>query len=99
MQVRKSESIGKRMVAVFFIKGGILTTVSLEKSKTVTAKWYTETCLSQLFENLVSHPPLDSWFLYHDNKPVHRAFAMQKFLEGMEIQLLKHPAYTTVGKN
>ena len=38
VQVRKSKYIGKRMVTVFFTKGGILTTVSLEKSKTVTAK-------------------------------------------------------------
>ena len=38
VQVRKSKSIGKRMVAMFFTKGGILTTISLEKSKTVTAK-------------------------------------------------------------
>ena len=44
-QVRKSKSIGKRMVAVFFTKIGILTTVSLEKSKTVSAKWYKEICL------------------------------------------------------
>ena len=42
VQVRKSESIGSRMVAMFFTKGGILTTVSLEKSKTLTFRWYTE---------------------------------------------------------
>ena len=58
MQVRKSKFIGKRMVTVFFTKGGILTTFSLEKSETVTAKWYTETCLLQLFENLVPRAPL-----------------------------------------
>ena len=94
MQVRKSKSICKRMVAVFFTKGGIQTTVSLEKSKTFTAKWYTETCLPQLFENLVSRAPLDSWFLHHANAPAHRAFAKQEFLEGMEVQLLEHPAYS-----
>ena len=45
VQVRKSKSIGKRMVTVFFTKGAILTNVCLEKSETVTAKWYTATCL------------------------------------------------------
>ena len=60
VQVRKSKSIGKRMVAMFFTKGGILTTVSLEKSKTPTVRWYTETWLPQLFENSVSHASLDS---------------------------------------
>ena len=94
VQVRKSISICKRMVAVFFTKGGILTNLSLKKSKTVTAKWYTETCLPQLFENLVSHALLNSWFLYHGNAPAHRAFATQEFLERMEVQLLEHPAYS-----
>ena len=46
VQVRKSKSTVKRMITVFFTKGGILTTISLEKFKTVTAKWYTETCTS-----------------------------------------------------
>ena len=54
MQIQKSKSIGMRMVAFFLTKGGILTIVSLEKCKTVTAKCYTETCSPQLFENLVS---------------------------------------------
>ena len=94
MQVRKSKSIGKRIVAVFFIEGGILTTVLLEKSKTATAKWYTETCLPQLFEKLVSRASLDSCFLYHNNAPAHRAFATQEFLEGIKVQLLEHPAYS-----
>ena len=94
MQVRKSKSIGKQMVAVFFINGGILTTVSLGKSKTVIAKLYTETCLPQLFENLVSRAPLDSWFRHYDNAPAHRAFTTQEFLVGMEVQLLEHPAYS-----
>ena len=82
------------MVSVYFTKDGILTTASLEISKTVTAKWYTETCLPQLFENLVSRAPLDSWFLHHDNAPAHQAFATQEFLEGMEVQLLEHPRCT-----
>ena len=61
------------MGAMFLNKAGILTTVSLEKSKIVTAKWCKETCLPRLFENLVSRAPLDSRFLRHDNAPAHRA--------------------------
>ena len=94
VQVRKSKSIGKRVVAVFFTKGEILITVSLEKYKTVTSKWYTENCLPRFFENLVSCAPLDSWFLHHDNAPAYWAFATQEFLEGIEVQLLEHPAYS-----
>ena len=60
VQVRKSKYIGKRRVAVFFTKAIILTTISLEKSKTVIDKWYTDTCLPQVFETLVSRAQLDS---------------------------------------
>ena len=60
-------------------------------------KWYTETCLPQFLENLVSRAPSNSWFLHHENSPAHRAFATQEFLEGMEVQtvqLLEHLAYS-----
>ena len=89
---KKSKSIGKRLVAVFFTKDGILSTVSLDKSKTITAKWYTETFLPKLFGNFIFHVPLDFWFLHHDNPPAHQAFATQEFLEGMGVQILEHPA-------
>ena len=82
------------MVAVILTKGGILTTLSLEKSKTVTAKWDIETSLPQLLGNLVSCAPLNSWFLQDYNVPAHRVLAMQEFLEGMEVQLLERPAYS-----
>ena len=94
VQVRKSKSFGKRMVAVFFTKGGIPTAVSLEKSKTVTAKRYKETCLPQLFKYLVSHATVDTWFLHHDNRPAHRAIATQEFLDKIEVKLLKHRTYS-----
>ena len=32
--------------------------------------------------------------IFHDNEPAHRAFATQEFLEGIEVQLLEHPAYS-----
>ena len=37
VQLRKSKSIDKRMVAVFFSIGGIIKIVLLDKSKTVTS--------------------------------------------------------------
>ena len=92
--VRKSKCIDKRIVAVFFTKDGIIETVLLDKSKTVTSQWYTETCLPQLFKNLVYRSPLDSWFLHQDNTLVHQAATTQEFLEGAEVKLLKHPAYS-----
>ena len=74
-----SKVFSEDCLSVRTVERGILTTASLEKSKTVTAKWYTETCLPQLFVNLVCHALLDSWFLHHDNAPAHWAFATQEF--------------------
>ena len=65
----------------------------LDKSKTVTSQWYTETCLSELFENLVSCSPLDSQLLQYAN--AYRAAAMQEFLEETEVKLLTQPEYNT----
>ena len=48
-------------------------------------------CLPQLFENLVSRWPLNSWFLHHDNAPAQRATAAEKFLEEVKVKLLKQP--------
>ena len=40
--VRKSRSVKKRMVAVFFSVRGVVERVVLETQKTVTGKWYTD---------------------------------------------------------
>jgi hypothetical protein len=40
MSVRKSRSVKKRMVAVFFTVRGVVEHVVLETQKTVTTKWY-----------------------------------------------------------
>jgi hypothetical protein len=47
--VRKSRSVKKRMVAVFCTVRGVVERVVLGTQKTVTAKWYTEESLPELF--------------------------------------------------
>ena len=69
-------------------------TILSDRSKTVTSKWDSETGLPQLFENLVSRSPMDSWFLHHDNARAHRTANAQEFLDEAEVKLLKHPAYS-----
>jgi len=72
VQVRQSKSIGKRMFAIFFSKGGLVKAVMLDGKKTVTASWYTDHCLPQVFEELTNRRPksrLGTWFIHHDNAP------------------------------
>ena len=40
---------GKRMVAVFFMKSGLIKPVPLERGATMNASWYVNTYLPQVF--------------------------------------------------
>ena len=58
------------MVATFFSTSGHLASVVLEDQRTVTAKWYTEVCLPQVFSKIQEKRPrtgLRGILLHHDN--------------------------------
>ena len=48
-KVKRQRSVAKKMVATFFSTSGFLATVVLEDQRTVTARWYIEVCLTQVF--------------------------------------------------
>ena len=96
-QVKKSKSVGKRMIVAYFGKQRVIQTVVLEKQKTVTSNWYITICLPQLFEALKNLRPssgLRSWFLHHDNAPAQRAAQTTEFLQSSGIKILEHPPYS-----
>lgn len=95
--VRKSRSVKKKMIAVFFRSSGIVERVVLDTQKTVTAKWYTEQCLAKVIESLKNLRPksrMDTWYLHHDNAPAHRARACTEYLATTGLKLLEHPPYS-----
>lgn len=95
--VRKSRSVKKKMIVVFFKSSGIVKRVVLDTQKTVTAKWYTENCLLQVIESLKSLRPnsrMDTWFFHHDNAPAHRAKVSTDYLTSTGLKLLEHPPYS-----
>jgi [histone H3]-lysine36 N-dimethyltransferase SETMAR len=97
VQVRRQRSVGKRMYAIFFGKSGLIDAVMLENKKTVTASWYTQTCLPRVFEELKSRrpkSPMHFWHLHHDNAPGHRAQETKAFLVNSGIKVLEHPPYS-----
>jgi hypothetical protein len=66
----------------------------LENKSTVTAKWYTEMFLPQVFESLRNLRPnseLRYWILHHDNALAHRASKTIDFLEQSGIKIMDHP--------
>ena len=85
------------MVATFFSTSGHLATVVLEDQRTVTAKWYTEVWLPQVFSKIQEKRPrtrLRGILLHHDNASSHTANATISFLEMMLVKLMTHPAYS-----
>ena len=48
-KVHRNKSAGKRMVAGFFQKSGLIKPVPLETGTMVNTSWYVNTCLPQVF--------------------------------------------------
>lgn len=96
-QPRKSRSVKKKMIAVFFSKRGLLDRVVLDSQRTVTANWYTNECLPRVLNKLKEIRPnsrLDTWFFHHDNAPAHRAAQTVSFFETAGIKMVEHPPYS-----
>lgn len=96
-KVVRSKSTGKRMIAVFFRKAGLVKAVPLVEQRTVTAQWYSETCLPAVFEELQKQRPKSGHhgiLLHHDNAPAHTAAKTLDFLHEQGVQLVTHPAYS-----
>jgi histone-lysine N-methyltransferase SETMAR len=96
-KVRRPRSVGKKMVAVFFSKSGLVKVVPLEEQKTVTSLWYTTVCLPKVFEELKKRRPktgLRGILLHQDNASSHTAGRTSQFLSEQTVKLLTHPPYS-----
>ena len=67
-KVRSQRSVGKHMFAIFFMKSSFNTIIPLENSKKVTAKWYTEECLSSVLKQVEKHQHLNDLLMHHHTK-------------------------------
>ena len=96
-KVKRKRSVGKKMVATFFSTSAHPATVVLEDQRTVTAKWYTEVWLPQVFSKNQKKRPrtgLRGILLHHDNASSHTANATIAFPEKTPVKLMTHPAYS-----
>jgi histone-lysine N-methyltransferase SETMAR len=96
-KVRRSRSVGKKMVATFFMVSGHNTTIPLEDRKTVNAEWYTTKCLPYVFEKIIEKRPktgIRGLLFHHDNASAHTANRTLDFLETNKVRLLTHPPYS-----
>jgi histone-lysine N-methyltransferase SETMAR len=96
-QVKRSRTVGKRMVAVFFRRSGLVKVVPVEQHRTVTAEWYCTVCLPAVFAELRNSRPksnLRNIQLHHDNAPAHTAARTLDYLHEEGVQLIPHPPYS-----
>lgn len=94
---RRSRSVGKVMVATFFMRSGHVATVPLQNRRTVNSEWYVRECLPKVFEAVTSKRPRTSTrglLLHHDNASSHTAAQTLEFLHESSIQLVSHPPYS-----
>ena len=85
------------MVAVFFMKSGLIKSVLLETSATVNASWYVNTCLPQVFSVVSERREtrgLRGLIFQHDNAKPHRAWITNEFLLENHIEQYQNPAYS-----
>ena len=82
---------------VFLRQQGIIHHEFVPEGPTVTGSFYLSV-LERLWKRIRRVRPEysapGSWFLLHDNAPVHRAVAVQEFLARKQVCVLHHPPYS-----
>ena len=64
-KVRRQRSVGKHMFAIFFMTSGFNAIIPLANGKTVTAKRYTEECLSNVLKQVENCRRLNDLIMIH----------------------------------
>ena len=91
LKLKRSMSTSEQMVALYFAKTGHITTIPLEKRRTVTTDWYAHQCLPQVLHAVRARRPKSGITLHHDNAPAHTAATTREFLASEDVQLISHP--------
>jgi len=85
------------MLACIYDSKGIIHHEFFPEGQTVTGSFYLSV-LERLWKRIRHVRPEcsapGSWFLLHDNAPVHRAVAVQEFLTRKQVCVLNHPPYS-----
>jgi len=87
----------KTMLVCFYDSKGIIHHKFVPEGQTATGSFYLSV-LERLWKRIRHVRPEysapGSWFLLHDNAPVHRTVAVQEFLARKQVCVLHHPPYS-----
>ena len=96
-QSSSKKSAGKRMVAVCFMKSGLIKAVPLETGATANASWYVNTYLWQVFSGVSERREtrtLRGLIFHDDNAKPHRAWVTNEFLLENHVKQYQSLAYS-----
>ncbi|CAF4608607.1 unnamed protein product, partial [Rotaria sp. Silwood2] len=93
-KIHRTKSAGKRMVAIFFMKSGLIKSVQLETCATVNASWYINTCLPQVFKAVSERRETRGLTFHDDNARPHRAWIKNEFLLENHVEQYPNPPYS-----
>ena len=85
------------MVAVFFMKPGLIKPVPLETGATVNASWYVNTCLPQVFSVVSERRETRGLrgLIFHDNNAkAHQTWTTNGQLLENHVEQYRNPAYS-----
>jgi len=96
-KVRLEKSKVKKILVCFYDSKGVIHHEFVPEGQTVTGRLYLSV-LERLWKRIRRARPEysapGSWFLLHDNAPVHRAVAVQEFLARKQVCVLHHLPYS-----
>jgi len=96
-KVRLQKSKVKTMLVCFYNSKGIIHHEFVPKGQNVTGSFYLSVleCLWKRIRHVrPKYSASGSWFLLHDNAPVHSAVAVQEFFTRKQVCVLHHPPYS-----
>ena len=97
MKFKRNRSVAKQMIACFFAKFCHVGTISFDDRKTVTADWYVNHCLPNIFQTWCKRrlrTGVRGLLLHHDNASAYIAAVTLDFLAARDVQLVTHPPYS-----
>ena len=96
-KLRQMRSNVKTLLIVFFDSQGIVHQEFVPQNQTISQAYYKEV-LIRLREKVRGKRPqlfrTRSWFLQHDNAPVHNSLSIREFLAAKKVPVLPHPSYS-----
>ena len=91
------KSSGKWILAIFFIKSGLIESITLESGASISAWLYVTNCLFRVFDAVAQRrekTELHGLILHHDNARPHWVWMTTEYLAGNSIKSYQNPSYS-----